>query len=116
VSKGPEAQTQALILDYLAAKGVLTFRMNSGAMRSEYKGKQRFMRFGSPGMADLLAFRVERIELDGIPCDVSMATWIECKAPKGKQSDLQRSFQQQVERHGHRYVLARSLEDVQGVL
>jgi hypothetical protein len=38
--------------------------------------------------------------------------WIECKAPKGKQSDLQKSFQEQVESHGHKYLLAYSLSDV----
>lgn len=107
MAKGPEAQTQALILDYLQAKGVLAFRMNTGAMRAEYKGKSRFMRFGVPGMADVLAF----------PLNHTMEVlWIECKAPKGTQSGLQRSFQEQVESHGHRYILAKSLEDVKEAL
>jgi len=62
-------------------KGILAFRMNTGAVHSEYKGN-----------------------------------WIEVKAPKGIQSELQRSFQLQVESHGHRYILARSLEDVTSLL
>jgi len=42
--------------------------------------------------------------------------WIECKAAKGKQSELQKSFQEQVEREGHRYIVARSIEDVEQAL
>ena len=38
-------------MDYLAAKGILAFRMNTGAMKLE----KRFVRSGVPGMADVLA-------------------------------------------------------------
>ena len=51
------------------------------------------------GMADILAFGFQ-------PC------WIELKTDKGKQYEFQKSFQSQVEEHGHTYILARSLEDV----
>lgn len=95
-----ERDTQKAILDYLAATGVLAFRMNTGAVKLD----ERFMRFGVPGMADILAFcdRCHRI----------VPLWIECKSATGRQSELQRSFQSQVERHGHGYILARSLDDV----
>jgi len=42
--------------------------------------------------------------------------WIEVKAPKGVQSELQKSFQKQVEDHGHRYAICRSVEDVEELL
>jgi hypothetical protein len=46
----------------------------------------------------------------------TLPIWIEVKAADGKQSELQKSFQQQVEEHGHTYILARSLEDVTAVI
>lgn len=107
MSKGSEAQTQKLILDWLAANHVLAFRMNTGAGKfSNPSGKERFMHFGVPGMADILAFRGQRAHWPSTP------VWIEVKAPKGKQSELQKSFQAQVEAEGHTYVLAYSLDDV----
>ena len=123
-----ESDIQRSILDYLAAKHIMAFRMNTGAMSAEHNGKKRFMRFGTPGMADILAFRtigefvvtardtvlLETITYRGVPA--SLPTWIECKAPKGKQSELQKSFQQQVELEGHIYILAHSLDDVIAVI
>lgn len=117
VSEGGEAASendiQRAILDYLAAEHVLAFRMQVGAFSSEYKGKTRFMRVGTPGMADILAFPLH-------PDDWSVMQphplWIEVKIEKGKQSDLQKSFQEQVEREGHRYIIARSIEDVKEAL
>lgn len=95
-----ESQIQRAILDYLAATGVMAFRMNTGAVKAEYNGRTRFMRFGVPGMADLVAFPAGRV------------CWIECKSETGRQSPEQRSFQDQVQRHGHRYTLCRSVDDV----
>jgi len=115
-----ESEIQRQILDYLEARGILAYRMNTGAMAAEYNGKQRFMRFGVAGMADILAFRVRERGVDdrGAWCLFTeiMPTWIEVKTTKGKQSKKQKSFQAQVEQHGHRYVLARSVEDVEGSL
>ena len=109
-----ESDVQRAILDWLAAKRIFALRMQVGAMVSEYQGKKRFMRFGVPGCADILAFQNEpRYDVDNdeeVP-DIT-PTWIECKAPKGRQSDLQKSFQAQVEAEGHQYILAYSLDDV----
>lgn len=112
MKKTGEAAVQAAILDWLAVRHILAFRMNTGAMSAEHNGKKRFMRFGTPGMADVLAFpHVEQAgRWTAIPC------WIECKAEKGKQSPLQNSFQKQVEDDGHWYIVARSTEDVQALL
>jgi hypothetical protein len=116
----PEGAILKQILDYLVTKHVLAFRMNTGAMQSEHNGKKRFMRFGTPGMADILAF----IPRDGWwysedmpsilkPGLMQEVTWIECKAPKGRQSELQKSFQAQVEAEGHKYILAFSSDDLE---
>ena len=111
-----EAQIQRQILDWLAAKGILAFRMQSGATISSYKGKQRLVRYGVPGMGDIVAFPKSKVPGAGSWPYVPAPVWIEVKASKGKQSELQASFQKQVEGHGHTYLLARSLEDVQEAL
>lgn len=103
-----EAQTQRLILDWLAAKGILSFRMNTGAVKVD----KRFLRFGTPGMADILAFPVSGVDRLGNWCECIVPIWIEVKAPKGVQSELQKSFQKRVETEGHSYILARDLDAV----
>ena len=118
------------ILDYLAARHVLAFRMQTGADMREYKGKKRRVRYGVPGMADILAFAADilafatvkinpslncKLLLPALPIR-SLTIWIEVKSATGKQSELQKSFQRQVEEHGHLYVLARSIEDVEAAL
>ena|SRR6185437_5764471 len=113
----PEGAIVKAILDYLAVRRVLAFRMNTGALKAEYNGKQRFMRFGVPGMADILAFpNVEFRTPRPMTLTAPIILWIEVKAPTGKQSEFQKSFQQQVEAEGHRYMVARSIADVEAVL
>jgi hypothetical protein len=41
------------IRQQLAILGVTLWRRNTGALRSRYKGRDRFVRFGEPGAADL---------------------------------------------------------------
>lgn len=123
-----ERDVQRLILDWLAANRIWHMRLNTGAMKGQHKGKSWFVRFGKPGMADILAFaKQERVthhingmvDMAGTFHDTRVAifacqrpTWIEVKAAKGVQSDDQKRFQAEVEAEGMRYVLARSLEDV----
>jgi len=116
-----ESQIQRTILDLLAAKHVFALRMQVGAISAEHNGKKRFMRFGEPGQADILAFpkvMVRDLTRGGLGQAYPEAriVWIEVKAEKGKQSELQKSFQQKVESEGHRYILARSVDDVLEVL
>jgi len=75
--------------------------MNTGAgLFSNATGKQRFVRFGERGMADILAFTKDSV------------IWCECKGSTGKQSEHQKNFQQEVEAYGHIYIIARSIEDI----
>ena len=104
-----EGPIQAAILQWLAAEHILAFRMQVGAVKLD----NRFVRFGTPGMADILAFPAWH---DCGKARMGSVVWIECKAEKGKQSELQKSFQAQVEREGHRYLLARSVDDVEAAL
>mgnify|MGYP001569344592 CR=1 FL=1 len=100
IARRYEKDIQAGIVGVLRAHGILAFRMNSGAMRGSYKGRSWYVRFGFPGMADLLAFPASKV------------LWIECKRPGAKQSLDQERFQILVEREGHSYLLARAPEDV----
>jgi hypothetical protein len=116
-----ESDIQRQILDYLAAKRIMAFRMNTGMMRGEHKGKAWAVRFGTPGMADVLAFPklvgfFQHSANSGLYNECTIPYWIEVKAPKGKQSELQKSFQAQVEAEGHKYVLARSIDEVMEAL
>jgi hypothetical protein len=95
-----ESEIQKQILDYLALKRIFHYRQNSGAFDN---GKGGFYRFGVLGAPDIIC--VIKGQYVGI----------EVKAPKGKQSDHQKGFQQALEAAGGRYVLAYSLEDVMNV-
>lgn len=109
-------------MQYLAARRVLAFRMNTGTATQQNgaDGKKRFMRFGTPGMADILAFRNRSRGVDdrGAWCSFEeiVPIWLEVKTEKGKQSELQKNFQAMVEEHGHIYAVVRSIEDVEALL
>jgi hypothetical protein len=114
-----ESDIQKAILDYLAARHVLAFRMQTG----QAKMGDRYVRFGTQGMADILAFKHRKTGFLASPAiegdytkDVIVPLWIEMKTDKGKQSPFQKSFQEQVEDEGHMYIVARSIEDVEEAL
>lgn len=108
-SRTPESLVLEAILEYLAVKHIFALRMNSGSIRMEAQnGRTRYFKGHEAGTADVLALAwtnngVDRIEV----------TWIEAKAENGKQSELQREFQKRVEAEGHRYILARGIEDLE---
>lgn len=102
--KTPEGAILSAVLDYLKARRFEHFRMNTGAFRM---GK-RMVRFGTPGMADVLAF----VKVNEQPYPL----WIECKAQDGKVSDDQCAFQVRVLADGHEYCVVRSVEELMGVL
>lgn len=118
MSKGPEAQIQASIMDYLAARRIFAIRMNSGAVVSEYKGRTRMIRYGMKGMADVLAFHYLGDEKTPFDSGLNQVTplWIEVKAPKGRTTPDQDAFAEMVQAEGHRYIVARSIEDVEAAL
>jgi hypothetical protein len=123
-----EAAISRSIMDYLAAEHIFALRMNSGTRIGSYKGKNWAIKMHEPGTADILAFKSEEVSLmriGGPPGDhfcynedaiLVRPLWLEVKAADGKQSDLQKSFQAQVEAEGHRYAVVRSIEDVREVL
>ena len=85
---GREQEIQQQILARLGAvPGLVLWRNNTGAMRDE---RGQLVRYGQPGSADVL----------GLAAPDGRFVALEIKAPGGKQSELQRAWQQMVERHG----------------
>ena len=102
-----EAEVQRAVLDLLAYERIWAMRINTAAqVLQDDKGNRRFVRSHSAGKgtADVQAL---------VPAGrLFMVIWIECKNSIGRQSPEQISFQQDVERRGHRYIIARSVDDV----
>ncbi len=49
-----ESAIQRTCIALLRSRGVLCWRNNTGSFAGEYKGKRRFMRFGTKGASDIL--------------------------------------------------------------
>lgn len=107
-----EADVLRECLAYLRKVGIFHMRMNTGAVKTE----KRFVRFGTPGCADILAIKRVRLSADlgmvGGAVEYFMPIWIECKSSVGKQSGNQTAFQRLVESEGHRYVVVRSVAEM----
>lgn len=85
-----EADIQAAIKQYLQYAGWFVVKIHQSL--GSYKG-----------IADLYALKSGR------------HVWIEVKTPRGKLSRHQEQFKADVEAHGGRYVVARSVDDVMGL-
>lgn len=101
-----ESQVLRSILDYLAVNRIYAVRMNSGSIVGERNGNRYRIGMHEAGTADILAFVYNGAGEGFLP------VWIEVKGPKGKQSDLQKSFQARVTAEGMRYILAYSIDDL----
>jgi hypothetical protein len=88
------------ILAYLKVHRVFHFRLNTGAFQTAYKGKPRFVRFGSLGAPDVIAIYK------------GTCFGIECKGSEGFQSQHQVEFEKSFNAAGGKYILARSIEQV----
>jgi hypothetical protein len=108
--KTPESYVLNACRDYLWAKLIWNIRMNSGAVQDK-RGIP--VRMHAPGTADILAFVNKMAYSDTVMWRYIVPTWIECKAPNGKQSELQKEFQREVECMGHVYILAYGIDDLQ---
>jgi hypothetical protein len=92
----------AACLQLLEFTNIPAWRNNSGAMK--FGG--RFVRFGATGSPDIFAIVPPGGRLLGC----------ECKTAAGRQTQSQKDFQAAMERAGAVYVLARSVDDLMGVL
>lgn len=90
IQKSPrvlESQIQAEIKQYLQIKGWFVYKNHQSL--GSYKG-----------IADLTAIKNGQV------------LWIEVKTTRGKVSPYQEAFKCDIEHHGGRYIVARSVDDV----
>ena len=89
------------LLDYLAARRRFAIRLNTGSF---YEAGRAFRAHNlGPGVADIL-----------VPAPGSV--WIEAKAPEGRLRPSQVLFESRVTEAGFKYVVARSIDDLAGVV
>lgn len=89
------------ILSALAYRpDVFAWRQNTGAFRTEHKGKSRFLRFGIPGQADITGILASGTRLE-----------LEVKQPGSRQREEQRVFGERIERMGGVYAVVHSIDE-----
>jgi VRR-NUC domain len=101
--KSKETEVQAAICDYLALKGYLFSRTNNSPIYDKTRGAFRALpKYTRRGWPDI--------------CLISRGTFygIEVKAEKGRLSPEQEELGNEITKHGGVYVIARSIDDVQG--
>jgi hypothetical protein len=99
-----ESKIQYKICQWLQEKGYYFFAVpNEANGRSAVQQMQQVSMGLRAGAADLV------IVLPG------SVLFVEVKAEKGTQSDKQKKFQERVESLGHRYVVVRSVDEVEAL-
>jgi len=93
-----ESRTQLSIIRYCKLKGYAIGKTKTHGVRD--KNIYRFDRYVFLGFPDLTAFTPELV-------------FIEVKSSVGKMSEAQQDFKELCEKAGIKYVLARSVEDVE---
>jgi len=97
-----ERDIQKAILHWLKLKRIFHFRANTGATSFGTGPKRRFVRFGEPGVPDIICIEPRTGRFVGL----------EVKGEKGLMSMAQFKFQIRVLEAKGEYLLAHSLEDV----
>lgn len=101
-----EKDLQKQILDYLSYKKGKYWRVNSGAVVAENKGKKRFFRFNSiNGVSDIIGINKEGIFIA-----------IEVKVKPNKLTQEQKDFIDMVNFFGGIGIVAYKLEDVSMII
>lgn len=102
-----EAKIQSEIVAFLQSVGVYCFSIpNEGAGKDAAIRTARLITMGlKPGAADL-----------AILWPHESVTFLEVKKHGGKQSDNQKLFQAKVQKHGLKYFVVYSVEDVKNIL
>jgi len=100
--KEKESDILRAVLQYLSFRPGFWFRSNTGAVVAEHRGKKRLIRFGIKGAADIF----------GILPPAGRFVALEIKSKTGRQSPEQKSFQEEVEKAGGWYLLARGVSDL----
>ena len=94
--------------------GVVAWRTNVGAVSADHKGKRRFVRFGFPGLSDIIGWapQLNPRDLPGLNPYHARFLAIECKTDTGKLTPQQQGFLDLVNRSGGIGFVARSVEEI----
>ncbi|KKN74767.1 hypothetical protein LCGC14_0388090 [marine sediment metagenome] len=123
-----EAEVKRSVEDYLQIaqnQGHLTFlRLNSGvAFMPSGKGKFYKIQLCPPGTADYLVIQRGNVEMFNITqpkisksLPIAIVTFIELKKTKGKQSPEQVEFESMITSFNCRYVIVKSVSDLEEAL
>lgn len=101
---GPEAQIQKAIMEYLTAKGIFHFKVNTTGIYKKSTGS--YIPSGSVGCPDIICI------VPNPKYGIGRFIGIEVKAPNGKVSESQKKFGANIEASGGMYIVARSIDDV----
>jgi hypothetical protein len=105
-TRTPESYVLESTLQLFAAEKIYAMRMNSGALMVESKGGKRYpVKLHDRGTADILAIVPSKTLL-------FMPLWVELKAPKGKLSEDQVGFRDDVVRRGHSYLVVTETDQI----
>lgn len=105
-TKTGEGHCKTAVLDLLAAEHIFILRVNSGdLLLTASNGSKRLVKLAPKGTSDILAVVPD-------PRGAFMPLWIETKAGKGKLTQEQEWFRDDVIERGHSWILARSSDDV----
>lgn len=88
-------------LEYLHLQGCLAWRQNTGAESATYKGKRRWIRFGVPGMSDIIG-----------ACPDGRFLAVELKQPGKEPTEKQETFLRSVHAIGGVAIVATSLDEL----
>lgn len=100
-----EKDIQRQILEYLQLRQLWHWRNNTGAVAVGPRHRQRFIRFGSPGMPDIT-----------VRSPGGKVIWIEVKSAGKKLTTDQEAWRHNAIYHGDIFILAYTLDDVRKVI
>ena len=104
----PEREVQAAILAFLrTVPGVVAWRNNVGGMSGEHKGKRWSVRFGFPGLSDIIGWKTVTW-----PESCARFLAIECKREGEEPTPAQEAFLYSVHKAGGIAIVARNVDDV----
>ena len=125
--KPPKRRESELVAEALRflnrIPGVVAWRTNVGAVSADHKGKRRFIRFGFPGLSDIIGWKtfpnmpVGEIQVTGFPAkplELPFARFlaVELKTGTGKLTPQQQGFLDLVNKSGGIGFVARSCENI----
>lgn len=109
-----------LVTDYLAAKKIEFYRMQSGKILGSHKGRSWAVKLCPPGTPDIQILQPAAIRYtDILPGPIESfyrIIWLECKSDRGRPSAEQVLFGSRAIAKGQTYLVVRTLEDVQKVI